>query len=141
MALLTAVLASNKTEAQTAPATTDASVITQAFVQSQALKQGDGESLKKAEAKFTPEGLSEFTKKMDGFIDDKGAPTFSQEFVPKGDAVIVGQKNGVLIVRISGELKQTHDTSVTTYPGTFEVNATNTPPQITHFSLLVGTPK
>ncbi len=120
--LLAAVvfLAINPVLAQTTrvPAKEQAAIVElaqKAAVRSLTFSQGNVESLMGARHYFTPEGWSEFMKQMNGFLDEKGAPTFSSAFVPSGDPVIVGQENGVIHTKIPGKLTQTHNKSQTTY--------------------------
>ena len=85
--------------------------------------QGDLAALNSARADFTAEGWKEFIKHMQGFLDEKGAPTFNSSFVPSKDAVVVGQENGVIHLRIPGTLKQTQNQSSTTYRAFLDVYA------------------
>jgi hypothetical protein len=68
--------------------------------------EGDAGSLMDAQDDFTPEAWKRFMNHMAGFIDDKGAPMFSQEFVPTGGAVLIGQQNGVTRLAFPGTLRQ-----------------------------------
>jgi len=68
--------------------------------------EGDAASLMDAQGDFTPEAWKQFMNHMDGFIDDKGAPMFSEDFVLSGSPVITGQKNGVTRLAFPGTLKQ-----------------------------------
>jgi hypothetical protein len=77
--------------------------------------QGDAQSLRRARADFTPEAWDEFIKQMQGFIDEKGAPAFSSNFVPSGKAVVISEEEGVVHLRIPGTLTQTQGASRTTY--------------------------
>lgn len=58
--------------------------------------QGDITSLRAARHNFTPEGWKDFIKSMEGFLDDKGAPKFSSEFVASRNAAVVRQTNGIV---------------------------------------------
>jgi hypothetical protein len=113
-----------------------ANEVVEAFVRSQRLKQGDAQSLHTAEKEYTAAGLSELKQKMIGFIDDQGAPAFSQDFIPEGDAVTTSQEGDAVKVRVSGVLKQVHDIAVTVYPASFEIKAVGSPPKIIGFSML-----
>lgn len=73
------------------------------------------------------EGLYEH---MEGWLDQKGAPTFTSSFVPSRDAVVVGQEKGIVHLRIPGTLKQTQNKSSTTYRAAIEVYAGGNPPRI-----------
>jgi hypothetical protein len=56
--------------------------------------QGDRQSLMDAQDDFTPDGWREFMKRMDGWLDPKGAPLGSSSFTQSGDAVVTLQENG-----------------------------------------------
>jgi hypothetical protein len=98
--------------------TTDAATID--FVQKAVMRalnfaQGDRAGFLAAKDDFTPEGWSSYAKHMNGFLDDRGAPTFSSELRPSGKAAVIGSQNGIVHLSIPGTLKQTHNTSSTTY--------------------------
>jgi hypothetical protein len=98
--------------------TTDAATID--FVQKAVMRalnfaQGDRAGFLAAKDDFTPQGWSSYAKHMDGFLDDRGAPTFSSELRPSGKAAVIGSQNGIVHLSIPGTLKQTHNTSSTTY--------------------------
>lgn len=116
------------------PAKTDQAAIV-AFAQEAAVRaldfrQGDIGSLAHARADFTPEGWKEYMKHMEGWLDQKGAPTFSSSFVPSGDAVVVGLENGIVHFKIPGTLKQTQNQSSTTYRAAVDVYAGGKPVKI-----------
>jgi hypothetical protein len=94
-------------------------------------RQGELASLIQGRGDFTSEGWTDFLQHMQGFLDEKGAPTFSSSFVPSGEAVIVDQENGIVHVRIPGTLKQTHDQSSTTYRVKIQIHAGGKPVKIT----------
>jgi hypothetical protein len=94
--------------------------------------QGDLASLTDARHDFTPEGWSAFLKHMRGWLDASGAPTFSSRFAPSGNAVILRTEQGAVTVSIPGTLKQTQNTSSTTYRAAIEVRVSGTPPKIQH---------
>jgi hypothetical protein len=50
-----------------------------------------------------------------GYVDAKGVPQFRQSFVPSSDAVVIDEESGIVHLTILGRLKQTHDSSSTTY--------------------------
>jgi len=93
---------------------------------------GDLERRRAARSDFTPEGWREFIKRLDGWLDDKGAPTFSSSFVASGDPTIVSQSGGVLHVTIPGKLKHSKNGSSTTYRVVVEVRAAGKPMKIEH---------
>ena len=68
--------------------------------------QGDSRSLIDAENDFTVDGWREFMKRMDGWLDDKGAPQGSSHFTSMGETVVKIQQNGVVRLIIPGVLKQ-----------------------------------
>lgn len=93
-------------------------------------RQGDLASLTDAQADFTADGWKGFMKHMEGFLDAKGAPTFSATFTPSRNGTLVEQKDGVAHVRIPGTLKQTQNQSGTTYRAALEVYVAGTPMKI-----------
>ena len=92
--------------------------------------QGDLERLRGARADFTPAGWTAFMKHLDGFLDAKGAPAYTSSFVPSGGPTIISQGDGVLQLTMTGTLKQTQNTSSTTYPIVVEVRAVGKPLKI-----------
>jgi hypothetical protein len=134
MALFAALLVSSPALAQTtpAPATDQAAIVQKAVVRALNFDRGDLERLRGAQADFTPEGWTQFMKRLDGWLDAKGAPTFSSSFVPSGDPRIVSQSDGVLHVTIPGTLKHSQGASNTTYPIVVEVRASGKPMKIQH---------
>jgi hypothetical protein len=142
MVLVAAVLVAGPALAQTTPmsATDQAAIVApvqKAVVRALNFDRGDVERLKGAKDDFTPEGWREFMKRLDGWLDDKGAPTFSSSFVPSGDATILGQGDGALHVVIRGTLKHSQNASTTTYPIVIEVRAGGTPLKIEHLEQTV----
>jgi len=93
-------------------------------------KQGDRASLMDAEKDFTAKGWSEFMKRLQGWLDDKGAPLGSSLFTPTADAVMKGEGNGVVHVTIPGTLKQSQNKSSTTYRVVVEVALAGKPMKI-----------
>ncbi len=133
VALFAGILVFAQTEP---PAQTDQAAII-AFAQKAAVRalnfrQGDIGSLTRARADFTPEEWKEFMKHMEGWLDQKGAPTFSSSFEPSRDAVVVGLENGIVHLRIPGTLKQTQNLSSTTYRAAIDVHAGGNPTKIQH---------
>jgi hypothetical protein len=86
-------------------------------------RQGDEEGWKRGRRDFTAEGWTQFVKNMQGWLDDKGAPTFSSSFVPSGNPVVIGTENGVVHFRVPGTLTQTQNGSRTSYRAAIEVYA------------------
>ena len=84
-------------------------------------RQGNAASLTHARPDFTPDGWKDFMKHMEGFLDDKGAPTFSSTFVPSGNATLLSEKDGIVHFRIPGTLTQSSNLGKTTYRAAIEV--------------------
>ena len=80
-------------------------------------RQGDIESLARSRPNFTADAWKDFMKHMEGFLDQKGAPTFGSSFVPSGKAMVLGEEKGIVHLRILGTLKQTQNLSSTIYRG------------------------
>jgi hypothetical protein len=122
--------------AQTAPPAKDrASTIDfaqQAALRAVNFREGDAEALTHARADFTPDGWTEFMKHMEGWLDQKGAPTFTSSFVPSGAAMVRGEEDGTIRIRIPGTLKQTQGKSSTTYRAALDVQAGGQPVRIKH---------
>jgi hypothetical protein len=106
--------------------------IEQAAVRALNFEQGDAQSLSKSRADFTPQGWDDFMKTMQGFLDAKGAPTFSSKFVPEAASVRVKKDSGESVLQIPGTLTQTSGGSRTTYRLRVEVTETGDPPKIQH---------
>ena len=104
--------------------------VQKAAVRAVNFRQGDIAGLTQVRADFTDEGWKDFMKHMEGFLDQKGAPTFTSSFVPSKDAVVVGQEYGVVHLRIPGTLKQSQNQSSTTYRAALEVYVGGKPMKI-----------
>ncbi|HEY6128800.1 MAG TPA: hypothetical protein VIW23_11510 [Candidatus Acidoferrum sp.] len=122
-------------------ATTDQDTIV-AFAHKAAVRavnfhDGDAESLAHSRADFSPEGWKDFMKHMEGFIDSKGAPTFTSYFIPSANARVLGEKDGIVHFRIPGILKQTSKASSTTYKAALEVHAGGSPIKITRLQQIM----
>jgi hypothetical protein len=108
-----------------------------AFAQKGAMRavnfnQGDIASLTHSGADFTPEAWKDFVKHLEGFLDEKGPPTFSSSFVPSKNPTVLGQENGIVHLRIPGTLTQTQNQSRTTYRAALEVYAGGKPIKVQH---------
>ena len=105
-----------------------------AALQAVNFSQDDAEALKSASRNFTPEGWDDFMKHMAGFVDKNGAPAFSSNFEPSGNAVVISQENGTIHFKVAGTLTQTKGKlSKTTYKNAaIDVKATGNPPKISH---------
>ena len=136
--LLGAVLVSSPVLAQTtADQAAKVSLVQKAVVRALNFDRGDLQRLRAARADFTAEGWKQFMKRLDGWLDDKGAPTFSSSFVPSGDPRLVSDSDGVLHVTMPGTLKQTQNGSSTTYRIVVEVRAAGKPMRIEHLEQLI----
>jgi len=135
MVLFGALVFSSPVLAQSNPAPTIpppgvVGLVQKAVVRALNFDRGDVERLRAARADFTPEGWKGFLKHLDGWLDDKGAPTFSSSFVASGDPTVVSQSDGTLLVTIPGTLKHSQQASSTTYQVVVEVRASGQPPKI-----------
>lgn len=135
MVLFGAVLLGSPALAQTTPvpAADQAAIVgpvQKAVVRALNFERGDTKHPRSAQGDFTPQGWTEFMKRLDGWLDDKGAPTFSSSFVPSGDPTIVSQSDGALHLTIPGTLKHSQGGSSTTYRVVVEVRAAGKPMKI-----------
>src|SRR5690348_14591568 len=78
-------------------------------------QQGDAAGFIRARDNFTPDGWKAFIRHMEGYLDQKGAPTFTSSFVAKRDATVLSESEGVLRLRIPGTLTQNNKIGRTTY--------------------------
>ena len=107
-------------------------------VQALDYQQGDRESLMDAKDDFTEGGWSEFMKRMDGWLDDKGAALSSESFTPAGDTVVKSLDNGIIRLSIPGTLKQSQNKSSTTYRVVVDVQLSAEPRKIEHLEIRRG---
>jgi hypothetical protein len=148
IALVAAVLAGGPALAQTAPTLpADQAALVEAVqkaaVRAMNFTQGDLGSLRGAQNGFTPEGWRAFMKRLEGFVDDRGAPRFSSEFIPSGPPVILGQGNGTLHLSIPGTLTHRQNQSSTVYrSAALDVDARGMPLRIERLdqTVCVGLP-
>lgn len=77
--------------------------------------QGNLPSLLDAEKDFITEGWMEFKVKLNGWLDEKGAATFSSVFVPSGPALDVRRRDRVMYLTIPGVLKHENLTNMAEY--------------------------
>ena len=84
-------------------------------------QQGDAVGFTRAREDFTTDAWKIFVKGMEGFLDQKGAPTFTSSFVAAREATVMDEKEGVLHLRIPGTLTQTSKLGKTTYKAALEV--------------------
>lgn len=107
-------------------------VIEQAAIRALNFEQGAADSLNKSRSDFTPHGWEEFMKTMQGFLDAKGAPTFTCKFVPASTSVSTEEANDGFQLKVPGTLTQSSAGSKTTYRLRLEVRASGNPPKIEH---------
>ncbi len=91
---------------------------------------GDAQSLRAGRKDFTDSAWSALMKQYEGFLDSRGAPEFSSVFTRVGEAVIVGVREGVVHVKMPGELTQSSGVSRTTYRVAVDVDVGGSPPRI-----------
>ena len=127
LVVLLALLIAAPALAPAQPTPDDVVSVRNAVVRVLNFDQGKLEGLQKSRPEFTPDGWTAFMKHLDGFLDARGAPTYTSSFTPSGDARIVSQTDGALDLIIPGTLKQTQNTSSTTYPIVVEVKARGKP--------------
>jgi hypothetical protein len=112
--------------------------VQKAVVRALDYKQGDRASLMDAKPDFTADGWKEFMKRMDGWLDAKGAPLGSQRLTPVGAAVVKSREGGVIRLSIPGTLEQRQNASRTTYRVTVDVQLVGSPMKIEHLEPLTG---
>jgi hypothetical protein len=95
-------------------------------------KQGDRDSLMDAKEDFTTGGWNEFMKRLDGWLDENGAPLGGERFTPTGNAIVKSRENGVIFLSIPGTLQQTQNKSRTTYRVVVKVQLGGNPARIEH---------
>jgi hypothetical protein len=78
-------------------------------------RQGDAAGLSRARADFTVSGWNDFMLHLKGFLDDKGAPTFTSSFVTARGATILEEKDGAIHFKVPGTLTQSNQVGKTTY--------------------------
>ena len=128
--VLLALLVAAPVRAQTSPPVDGVAAVQTAVLRALNFEQGNLERLRGARPEFTPGGWTAFMKHLDGFLDARGAPTYTSSFTPSGNARVVSQADGALDLVIPGTLKQTQNTSSTTYQVVVEVKAHGKPLKI-----------
>ena len=101
-----------------------------AGIRALSFRQGDAAGFARGRNNFTDAGWKEFMKNMQGFLDEKGAPTFTSSFVASGGVKVLSQEDGVVRVRIPGTLTQSNNIGKTTYRAALEVTAGGEPVRI-----------
>jgi hypothetical protein len=84
-------------------------------------QQGDAVGFNRARDNFSSDGWKDFIKHMEGFFDQKGAPTFTSSFVATHDAAVLDEREGVFHLRIPGTLTQSSKLGRTSYRAAIEV--------------------
>jgi hypothetical protein len=84
-------------------------------VQAVNFRQGDARDFVRSREDFTDAGWKDFLHHMQGFLDEKGAPTFTSTFLAAGSAKVLDQKNGIVHLRIVGSLTQSNQLGKTNY--------------------------
>ena len=107
-------------------------------VQALDYEQGDRESLMDAKDDFTEGGWGEFMKRMDGWLDNKGAALSSESFTPEGDTGVKSLDNGTVRLSIPGTLKQSQNKSSTTYRVVVDIQLSGEPRKIEHLEIRTG---
>lgn len=110
----------------------DSKAIERAAAQALNFDQGDLQSLQKSKSSFTPAGWNEFMKTMQGFLDARGAPTFTSKFVVVQGTTEDRSKGDPVSLKIPGTLTQSSGGSSTTYRLHLEVRAVGNPAKIEH---------
>lgn len=77
--------------------------------------EADAAGFSRVRTNFTADGWKDFLAHMQGFLDSKGAPTFTSSFVVKHDARVLDERNDLLHLRIPGSLTQTSKLGRTVY--------------------------
>jgi hypothetical protein len=105
------------------------------FVQRAAVRavnfsQGDAAGFTASRGDFTDDAWKDFINHMQGFVDEKGSPTFTSSFVVSGPAKVLDERNGTVRFIIPGTLTQSSKLSKTTYRAVLEVSAGGEPLKI-----------
>jgi hypothetical protein len=101
-------------------------------------EQSDRASLMDAKSDFTSVGWSEFMQRMNGWLDDKGAPLGSETFTASGKTVIKSRENGIVRLSIPGTLEQRQNQPRTTYRVRVDVRLREDPVKIEHLEIITG---
>jgi hypothetical protein len=132
VAAVACVVLSSRAVAQTAAADTAAQSAKVAFAERVTVRalrfaEHDAKGFAASRSDFTHSAWSSFLKQFDGFLDSTGAPQFGSLFTPAGPAVVVGGRDGMVHVKIPGELIQTSRASRTTYRVAVDVEVSGVP--------------
>ena len=106
------------------------SLAQRAAVRAVTFSQGDAAGLTASRGDFTDDAWKDFMNHMQGFLDEKGAPTFTSSFVVSGPAKVLDERNGTVRFIIPGTLTQSSKVTRTTYRAVLEVSAGGEPLKI-----------
>ena len=76
-----------------------------AAVDALSFRQGELASLVDMKPLFSAPGWADFMKRLTGFVDPQGAPTFTSTFTPSGPAIAAKKDQASLIITVPGVLK------------------------------------
>ena len=93
-------------------------------------RQGDAEGFTRSRNDFSDAGWKDLMRTMQGFLDEKGAPTFTSSFVASGGARVVNNESGVVRLKIPGTLTQSNHVGKSTYRVVLQVVAGGDPVRI-----------
>jgi hypothetical protein len=104
--------------------------VQRAAVRAVNFRQGDAAGFTASRDDFTDDGWKDFMNHMQGFLDEKGAPTFTSSFVVSGPAKVLDERNGAVRFIIPGTLIQSSKVAKATYRAVLEVSAGGEPLRI-----------
>ncbi len=95
-------------------------------------RQGELASLVDSKPFFTESGWADFMKRLTGFVDPQGAPTFTSTFTPSGLPLATKQDKARLIITVPGVLKHESrnpqgSASTTSYRAEIDVRVSPSP--------------
>ena len=95
-------------------------------------RQGEPASLMDTKPMFTGPGWADFMKRLTGFVDLQGAPTFTSTFTPSGPAIAAKQDKASLTITVPGVLKHESQSpqggaSTTSYRAEIDVRVSPSP--------------
>jgi hypothetical protein len=103
-----------------------------AVVDALSFRQGDSASLVDIKPSFTDSGWADFLKRLTGFVDPQGAPTFTSAFTPSGPPIATKQDRASLTITVPGVLRHEStntqgSASTTSYRAEIDVRVSPTP--------------
>jgi hypothetical protein len=86
---------------------------------------------------FSPEEWQKFMSLMQEWLDEKGNPKSSSNFIPTEDESDIStmHDDGITYIGIPGVLKQTQNSSDTTYQAKINIQLSGNPIRITSFEV------